>query len=168
MLEEPYIKAKVHEALKQMHPTKAPGPDGKFAVFYQTFWSIVGVDVENKILDILNNGGDVKSLNQTHFVLIPRKKKCVSLVDFRPISLCNVLYKLVPKVLANRLKKVIPLIIHESQSGFVQGRVITNNILVAYECFHYLRKNKKGKNGYLGPKLDMSKAYDRVGIFRSK
>ena len=66
------------------------------------------------------------------------------------------------KVLANRLKKVLPLIIHESHSGFVLGRLITDNILVAYECFHYLRKKKTGKEGYLGLKLDMSKAYDRV------
>lgn len=65
-------------------------------------------------------------------------------------------------MLANRLKKVLPSIIHESQSGFVLGRLITDNILVAYECFHFLEKKKKGKEGYLGLKLDMSKAYDRV------
>ena len=69
---------------------------------------------------------------------------------------------LLSKVLANRLKKVLPDIIHESQSGFVPGRLITYNILVAYECFHYLRKKKKGKSGHLGLKLDMSQAYDRV------
>lgn len=59
------------------------------------------------------------------------------------------------------MKKVLSDIIHESQSGFVPGRLITDNVLVAYECFHYLRKKKKGKRGYLGLKLDMSKAYDR-------
>lgn len=63
---------------------------------------------------------------------------------------------------ANRLTKVLSMVIHESQSGFVPGRLIIDNILVAYECFHYLRKKKKGKMGYLGLKLDMSKAYDRV------
>ena len=162
MLAEPYTHVEVREALKQMHPTKAPGPDGMCALFYQKFWDIVGGDVEHKILDILNNGGDVSCLNRTHIALIPKKKICETPIDFRPISLCNVLYKLVSKVLANRLKRVLPIIIHESQSGFVPGRLITDNILVAYECFHYLRKKKKGKEGFLGLKLDMSKAYDRV------
>lgn len=76
MLEEPYVKAEVHEALKQMHPTKAPDPDGMCALFYQKLWSIVGVDVENIILDIFYNGGNVKALNHTHIALIPKNKKC--------------------------------------------------------------------------------------------
>ncbi|XP_057247591.1 uncharacterized protein LOC130589950 [Beta vulgaris subsp. vulgaris] len=162
MLKAEYTREEVQEALSQMHPTKAPGPDGMCALFYQKFWDIVGLDVTEKVLDILNHGGDVRPLNHTHIVLIPKKKVCESPVDFRPISLCNVLYKLVSKVLANRLKRVLPVVIHESQSGFVPGRLITDNILVAYECFHFLRKKKKGKTGYMGLKLDMSKAYDRV------
>ena len=162
MLTEPYVKEEVQEALKHMHPTKAPGPDGMCALFYQKFWSIVGKDVEQTVLGILNHNGDVTTLNHTHIALIPKKKICESPADYRPISLCNVIYKLVSKVLANRLKKLLPLIIHESQSGFVPGRLITDNILVAYECFHYLRKKKTGREGFLGLKLDMSKAYDRV------
>ena len=162
MLTEPFQSEEVVEALNQMHPTKAPGPDGMCALFYQKYWDIVGPDVITTVLDILNNGSDISALNQTHIVLIPKKKICDSPADYRPISLCNVLYKIVSKVLANRLKKVLPDIIHDSQSGFVPGRLITDNILVAYECFHYLRKKKTGKMGYLGLKLDMSKAYDRV------
>ena len=161
-LAAPFRKEEVHYALSQMHPNKAPGPDGMNALFYQSFWNTIGEDVVNKIMSFLNNVEDISKINQTHLVLIPKKKHCESPVDFRPISLCNVLYKLVSKVLANRMKKVLPNVIHESQSGFVPGRLITDNILVAYECFHYLRKKKKGKKGYLGLKLDMSKAYDRV------
>ena len=67
-------------------------------------------------------------------------------------------YKIIFKVLANRIKRVLPSIIHESQSGFVPGQYITDNILVAYECFHFLRKKTRGKEGYMGLKLDMSKA----------
>ena len=162
MLRAPYVGEEVYEALMQMHPTKAPGPDGMCALFYQKMWSIVGEDVIKKVLDILNNGGDIGAINQTYLALIPKKKQCETPVDYRPISLCNVIYKLVSKVLANRLKKVLPNIIHESQSGFVPGRLITDNILVAYECFHYLRKKRTGRAGYMGLKLDMSKAYDRV------
>ena len=162
MLAAPYTGDEVVEALFQMHPTKAPGPDGMCALFYHKAWSIIGPDVISKVLDLLNNRGDLRDINQTYIALIPKKKQCETPVDYKPISLCNVLYKIVSKVIANRLKKVLPDIIHESQSGFVPGRLITDNILVAYECFHYLRKKKKGKAGYLGLKLDMSKAYDRV------
>ena len=161
-LAAPFTGAEVYDALFQMHPTKAPGPDGMSALFFQKFWHIVGKDVVEKVLDILNNNGEIGSINQTYIVLIPKKKNCESPVDFRPISLCNVIYKMVSKVLANRLKFILPTIINESQSGFVPGRLITDNVLVAYECFHYLRKKQKGKKGFLGLKLDMSKAYDRV------
>ncbi|KAL2892194.1 LINE-1 reverse transcriptase-like protein [Bienertia sinuspersici] len=162
MLAAPFTGEEVRMALDQMHPTKAPGPDGMCALFYQKFWPVVGKDVISKVLNILNNGDDVGPINNTYIALIPKKKKCETPADFRPISLCNVLYKLVSKALANRIKTVLPIIIHESQSGFVPGRLITDNILVAYECFHYLRKKKHGKMGHVGLKLDMSKAYDRV------
>ena len=158
----PFRREEVTEALSQMHPNKAPGPDGMNAMFYQTFWDTIGEEVITKVLNLLNNVDNIDVVNQTHIVLIPKKKHCESPVDFRPISLCNVLYKLVSKVLANRMKIVLPLVIHETQSGFVPGRLITDNVLVAYECFHFLRKKKTGKKGYLGLKLDMSKAYDRV------
>ena len=161
-LAAPFRREEVILALSQMHPNKSPGPDGMNALFYQSFWNFIGEDVVDKIMLFLNNVEDISAINQTHLVLIPKKKHCESPVDFRPISLCNVMYKLVSKVLANRLKKVLPDVIHESHSGFVPGRLITDNVLVAYECFHYLRKKKKGKKGYLGLKLDMSKAYDRV------
>ena len=74
-------------------------------------------DIIHHVLGILKKGEEIDFVNKTHIVLIPKKKTCEPPVDFRPISLCNVLYKLVAKVLANSLKKVLPDIIHESQSG---------------------------------------------------
>ncbi|XP_074283536.1 uncharacterized protein LOC141608084 [Silene latifolia] len=156
-----YTEEEVVTALNQMHPLKAPGPDGMNGLFYQTYWHIVGQAVTRTVIGILRGAPFPEGINKTHIVLIPKKKAPDKMTDFRPISLCNVIYKLVSKVLANRLKTFLGEIVSENQSAFTPGRLITDNILVAFEMFHYM-KNSKHKNGYMALKLDMSKAYDRV------
>ena len=105
------------------------------------------------------------SLNHTYISLIPKTKTPEKANDFRPISLCNVLYKIESKTIANCLKKLLPKLVSESQRAFMSDRLILDNILVAFETLPHLKKKKKkkrGKVGYMAIKLDMSKVYDRV------
>ena len=84
------------------------------------------------------------------------------MTEFKPINLSNVTYKIIAKVLSNKLKAVLPQIITENQSAFLFERLITDNILVAFEIIHYLNNKWEGKESFMAVKLDMSKAFDRV------
>lgn len=89
-------------------------------------------------------------------------KTHITIDEFGPISICNVVMKIVIETLANRLKDFLPDLISESQSGFIKGRSIADNFLIAHELMHSLKRRKKHKTGLMALKLDMSKAYDRV------
>ena len=93
---------------------------------------------------------------------MPKVKSPNQVSQFQPIALCNILCKLFSKVLANRLKVLLPDIISESQSAFQSNKAILDNILVAYETLHHMKTKNSGKIGSMTLKLDMSKAYDRV------
>ena len=152
----------VRKAVFQMPPSKSPSPDGMSCFFFQKFWHIIGDLVVKAMLSFLNSGHMLKKINYTHIALIPKIKKPQRVSDFRPISLCNVIYKIISKVLVNRLQRILPQIISDSQSAFLPSHLITDNVVVAYELMHTMRSKWKGKVGYLAMKLDMSKTYDRV------
>ena len=145
-----------------MKPISAPGPDSMPPLFYQSFWSLIDVDICSDMFDCLNNHKIPLQINSTNITLIAKVKLLELITDFRPISLCNVVYKIVLKVLANRFRDVLPSIISRNQSAFQAGRVITDNILMAFETLHYMRHHQNGKSGFMALKLDMSKAYDWV------
>ncbi|XP_074271258.1 uncharacterized protein LOC141595186 [Silene latifolia] len=160
-LRRDYCEEEVLDALNQMHPLKAPGPDGMNGLFYQTYWGTIGPIVTETVLAILRGERSPAELNKTNIVLIPKKKAPDKIRDFRPISLCNVVYKLVSKVLANRLKTFLGDIVSENQSAFTPGRAISDNVMIAFEVFHYM-KSCRSSEGIMALKLDMAKAYDRV------
>lgn len=104
----------------------------------------------------------MKDLNHTFIALIPKIKDPNRMVDYRPISLCNVVYKLISKSLANQLKKIIDDIISPNQLAFILKRLISDNVLVDFECIHKINNKTYGGEGALMLKLNMNKAYDRV------
>ena len=138
-----FTRHEVDIALKEMAPLKAPGPDGMPPLFFQSFWHLIGDDVSKAVLDCLNSCHIPKEFNFTYVTLIPKVKNPENISEFRPISLCNVIYKLISKVLANCLKLLLPLIVFENQSAFQAGRVITDNILMAFETLHYMKNHHK-------------------------
>ena len=157
----------VRKALKQMHPLKAPGPDGMNPLgmnplFYQHFWPTVGDCVTKCVLDFLNLGIIPPKFNETHITLIPKVKNPKKIIEYRPISLSNVVSRIASKCVANRLKVILPTIISENQSAFMANRLITSNVLVAFEVMNHISQRKGGLKGEMALKLDMSKTYDRV------
>ena len=112
-LTENFQAWEVELALKQMAPLKAPGPHGMPSLLYQNFWELVRGDVIHDVLYFLNSGCIPSPLNHAFITLIPKIKNSEYVTKFRPISLCNVLYKIFSKVLANKLKRVLPNIISE-------------------------------------------------------
>ena len=122
----------------------------------------MGDAVVNVVLDFLNEGIMLPALNHTNIVLNPKVKNLEKMSDFRRTSLCNVIYKIISKVLANRLKQVLLEIISPTHSAFVLGCLIIDNVLVAFETPHTMHSRKKSKTGSLALKLNVSKAYDRV------
>ncbi|GAU49866.1 hypothetical protein TSUD_366220 [Trifolium subterraneum] len=110
----------------------------------------------------LERGYFPTSLNDTNICLIPKCDNPTSMKDLRPISLCNVLYKMISKVLANRLKCCLDKCVSQEQSTFVEGRSILDNALIATEVIHALKRKTTGRRGELALKIDISKAYDKV------
>ncbi|KAA3482842.1 reverse transcriptase [Gossypium australe] len=161
-LKASYSKEEIRKALKEISPTKAPREDDFPALFYQKCWSIIGEEVSFYCLNILNEGMDLNPINKTNIVLIPKIANPLNITQFIPISLCNMLYKLIAKVIANSLRIVITKCIDSAQRAFVPGRLIFDNVLLAYELLHTLKHKRVGKKGFMAVKLDMSKAYDRV------
>ncbi|KAM1790105.1 hypothetical protein ACFX12_034201 [Malus domestica] len=146
----------------QIPLTRTPGPDGFTGCFYQDHWDTVGNDVIRIIKAFWHSGKLLRELNHTNLVLIPKVKCPKNMSQYRPIALCNVIYKILAKVFINRLKLVMPNVICENQSAFVAGKQIQDNILVVHEIIHSLLHQKKDYQGGMAIKLDMAKAYDRV------
>ncbi|XP_077246062.1 uncharacterized protein LOC143885910 [Tasmannia lanceolata] len=140
--------------------SKAPGPDGFNGQFFQSFWYLISKDTTKAISHFFRSGKLLPKVNATNVTLIPKTSDASSPEMFRPISLCNFLYKLITKILANKLRLIMHKIISPNQSAFIKGRNIQDNILLAHDLVHnfHLKSNVAG----LCIKLDLKKAFDMI------
>ncbi|XP_042067142.1 uncharacterized protein LOC121810441 [Salvia splendens] len=166
------VKSRIHtveekevkDAVFGISGDSVSGPDGFTSLFFQHCWDTVGRDVSAAVGDFFSGAFMPRSFTATMIVLIPKKPNPVTWGDFRPISLCNVTNKIITKILASRLAPLLPLVIAPNQSGFIKGRLLSDNALLAQELINDLGKelSSRGRSPNLALKLDMAKAYDRV------
>jgi len=138
---------------------KSPGPDGWSIEFFLDLFDLLGNDLLAVLEDSRTSGRFPASFNSTFIALIPKSDNALALNEYRPISLCNCIYKIISKVIARRLKRVLSDNVSAEQFGFLEGRQIHEAIGVAQEGLHSL-KSKNQKGAIL--KIDLSKAYDKV------
>lgn len=141
-------KEEVYEALCSMSPYKAPDPAGFQPVCFRTYWHIVEEDVWKLIANIFYSGNISGNLAETLIVPIPKVDAPAAFKDFRPISLCNVFFKLITKILVRRIRPHLDSFIGPLQGSFIPNRGTADNVIIAQEIVHNMHK-KKGKTGYL-------------------
>eukprot|EP00253_Pinus_taeda_P035212 PITA_35212 len=151
--------AEVEEVIMNMKRGKSPRPDGFTVEFYQAAWKFMGQDILEFVEESRLKYRMWSGINSTFLTLIPKNNNTEEAQGFRPIALCNVIYKVISSLVAKRLKPLLPSIISPEKTGFVEGRKILDGLVVAQEVIHSLNQNKR--KGMM-IKLDLSKAYDRL------
>ncbi|KAL0455378.1 UNVERIFIED_CONTAM: hypothetical protein Slati_0877000 [Sesamum latifolium] len=150
----------IKNAVFDIDEVKAPGPDDYSSGFFKAAWPVVGEEVTRAIMEFFRTGRLLKQVNTTLISLIPKVATPTTVVEFRPISCCNVLYKIITKILVQRMRGVLDKLINPSQNAFVPGRSIGDNILLAQELFHGYNQQHLPPRCAL--KVDLRKVYDTV------
>ncbi|XP_022040603.1 uncharacterized protein LOC110943155 [Helianthus annuus] len=156
----PVTREEVKAAMFSIADNKAPGPDGYTSVFFKKAWDVVGDEVSTAILQFFENGKLLQQVNHTIIALIPKVSTPASVLEYRPISCCNVILKCISKILSERIKGSLGSLVDISQSAFIPGRKISDNILLTQELMHNYHLHKgKPRCAF---KIDIQKAYDTV------
>jgi hypothetical protein len=158
-LTRPITQEEVDQAVKEMPPGKAPGPDGFTTDFFHYCWPMIREEVWQVVEESRTSGQVLSAFNATFLMLILKEERVTHPKQYRPIALCNVIYKIITKVISMRLKPILPFIISKEQVGYVEGRKIMDSVILAHEVIHSLKTTRTP--GML-IKLDLSKAFDRI------
>ncbi|XP_071731071.1 uncharacterized protein [Rutidosis leptorrhynchoides] len=159
LLEAEFSENEIWESLCSCDSSKAPGPDGFNMKFFKNYWDLIKGDLIKSLEWFWTNSKISKGCNAYFFTLIPKKPNPVDLNDYRPICLIGSYYKILTKILSNRLANVIHKVIGSEQTAFLKGRNILDSVLIANEIIDELKcKKRKG----LIFKVDFEKAFDCI------
>lgn len=160
ILDAEVTEEEICKVLFAMQSNKSTGPDGFPCEFFKTTWSVLSHDFIVAVQSVFRYGFLPKGVNSTILALVPEKTDSLEMKDFCPIACCNVLFKVVSKILANRLKQLLPRIISENQSAFVQGRLLMENVLLASELVKDYHRDVVSPRCVM--KLDIFTEFDSV------
>ena len=158
-INKPLSEEEVSEVINEMQNGKAPGPDGFNVDLFKASWKTVKQDILDVMEDSRRSKTVLKALSASFIALIPKQEKVMTPDKFRPITLCNVVYKIISKVVAHRLKPFLPTLVSEEQASYVEGRQILNKIIQVHKVVHSLKSNKQV--GMI-MQLHLVKAYDKL------
>ncbi|WJX52536.1 hypothetical protein P8452_38639 [Trifolium repens] len=150
----------VDEVIPNLITDRVNSPDGFGAVFFQTYWDIIQLDVINAVIQFFTSGWILPNFNSNTLVLIPKNENADSVNDYRPIAIANFKFKLISKIIADRLASIMPAITSIQQRGFIKGRNIKDCICLTSEAINVLHKRSFGGN--LAIKVDIAKAFDTL------
>jgi exonuclease III len=160
ILESPITEKEIWEAIQDLPAGKTPGTDGLSSDFYKKFWPLLKKYFLNMVNNVYKNKELTSDQKRGVISLLPKPDKDLTQVkNWRPISILNTDYKILTKILANRIKPILPSLIHSDQTGFVLDRLIGENIRIIHDLFHYCKE--KNENGIL-VLLDFEKAFDSL------
>ena len=151
----------IKEVLWSMKPYKAPGPNGLHAGFFQKFWLLVGDSVRKEVEKVFIERKVLEYLNNTHIVLIPKIQGSEIIGNYRPISLCNSVYKIITKIIVARIRPHLDTLVSPHQTAFILGRKGVDNAIIVQELIHTIGR-AKGNRGFMAIKINLEKTYDRI------
>lgn len=150
----------IQQILFKLNAKKSPGPDGLISRFYKAAWPILGAEVIRGIQMFFATGRLPYARNSIIHTLVLNHSGSSSISDYRPISCCNTLYKVISKILVKRLKPILPTLILSNQTAFVRGRLLVENTILASEIVHGYHRDKGPK--MITIKVDIGKAFDTI------
>lgn len=151
----------ITQGIHSFHPFKAPGLDGLHPYFYQEYWPEISQSVVTFCKQVFSQGRIPDKINTTYLCLIPKHRHAAQVTHYRFISLCNIIYKIITKIIVNCIKPYLPNIISPTQASFLKGHRATNNAIMVQEIMNKF-KNKTNSTPHILLKLDLEKVFDRL------